>query len=106
MFLLDDFKLEDYENYYCATTILNTTNKKISYPYHGIFYIDSSNSEIKSNKKNLLKDMWQLPSSDWINQDNNNKLLSQAPFKAKWSEHGGKINYKFSITNSIRVCKR
>ena len=53
MFLLDDFKLEDYENYYCATTILNTTNKKISYPNHGIFYIDSSNSEIKSNK-NIL----------------------------------------------------
>ena len=65
--------------------------------------INKSNSVLITKRKNenLLKDMWQLPSSDWINQDNNNKLLSQAPFKAKWSEHGGKINYKFSHINLL-----
>ena len=65
--------------------------------------IDKNNLVLIAKRKNesLLKNMWQLPSSDWINQSNNKKLLSQAPFKAKWSETGKKINYKFSHINLL-----
>jgi A/G-specific adenine glycosylase len=45
---------------------------------------------VKRKNEGLLKDMWQLPSSDWIDQNNKKKLVYQAPFKAKWSEKGKK----------------
>ena len=65
--------------------------------------VDKNNSVLITKRKNenLLKDMWQLPSSEWINQDNNKILVSEAPFKAKWTEKRKKINYKFSHINLL-----
>ena len=55
----------------------------------------------KRNNQNLLRDMWQLPSSNWVKKNSNEKLLSQAPFKAEWMKSDKKINHKFSHINLL-----
>ncbi|MGY9025439.1 MAG: A/G-specific adenine glycosylase [Candidatus Pelagibacterales bacterium] len=58
---------------------------------------------VKRKEQNLLKDMWQLPSSDWISEVSVRKLSSQIPFKSNWIQQKKKINYKFSHINLLNT---
>ena len=63
---------------------------------------------IKRKEKNLLENMWQLPSSEWVTKNTSDKLVSQAPFKANWIQNQKKIKYKFShidLLNETYVTK-